>query len=85
MVRTTVTLDPDVQSLIEKTMREQNLTFRQAINQAIRAGLGAPAGEPFKQRVFAMGFRPEINYDRALHIAAALEDEEIARKLAHRD
>ena len=41
-MRTTVTLDPDVEVLVRKLMRERGLSFKYAVNQAIRMGL-APA------------------------------------------
>lgn len=81
-MRTTLTLDPDVESLIQRAMRQKGITFKQAVNEAIRAGLGPRSPVTFRQTTFEMGFRPEINYDHALHIAAALEDEELIRKTA---
>ena len=84
-VRMTVTLDPDVESLIEAAVRERGISFKQAVNDAIRAGLAPRSAAAFRQRSFAMGFRPEINYDRALQLAAALEDEELIHKLALRN
>ena len=38
-VRTTVTLDADTERLLRGTMRERNLTFKAALNEAIRQGL----------------------------------------------
>ena len=81
-MRTTVTLDPDVEALIATTMREKGISFKEAVNQAIRAGLASGNQGRFHQQTFDMGFRPEINYDRALQLAAALEDEELRHKLA---
>jgi hypothetical protein len=81
-VRTTVTLDPDVEALIQQAMREKRVSFKRALNEAVRAGLARGAATPFHQRTFSMGFRPDINYDKALRLAAALEDEESQRKLA---
>lgn len=86
-MRTTVTLDPDVEALIRKVMRERNLSFKEALNSALRSGLSTIPGEsprPFLQKAFAMGFRPEIGLDKALSLSAELEDEEIARKLSLR-
>lgn len=86
-MRTTVTLDPDVEALIRKVMRERGITFKEALNSGLRAGLSRDAGaasKPFRQRTFAMGFRPELGLDKALSLAAELEDEEIARKLSLR-
>jgi hypothetical protein len=81
-MRTTVTLDPDVETLIKTLMREKGMTFKQAVNAAIRAGLAPASTTTFHQRSFSMGFRPDINYDRALAAAATLDNEELLRKLA---
>jgi hypothetical protein len=86
-MRTTVTLDPDVEASIRKIMRERGLTFKEALNSAVRAGLLAgpsSSPSPFQQKTFAMGFRPELGLDKALSLASQLEDEEIARKLSLR-
>ena len=80
-MRTTVTLDADVQALVETAMRERGINFKQAVNDAIRAGLAPRRRSRFKQRTFALGVRPEIDYDTVMHLVAALEDEEIIRKL----
>ncbi|MGH9300362.1 MAG: antitoxin [Acidimicrobiales bacterium] len=80
-MRTTVTLDPDVESLVQGAMRDSNVSFKTVVNQAIRAGLSTPSAGRFRQRTFALGARPEVNYDRALALAGALEDDEIQRKL----
>lgn len=77
-----MTLDPDVEALINRTMREKGVSFKQAVNDAIRAGLAPRHQSPFVQRTFSMGFRPEINYDKALEIAAALDNEDLMRKVA---
>lgn len=61
-------------------MAEQHLTFKDAVIQAIRAGLSRRGGKPFRQRTFDLGFRPEIAYDKALQLASAVEDEELVRK-----
>jgi len=73
-VRTTVTLDPDVADLIQTLRRETGVSFKEAVNNAIRASLAPRPATPFRQRTFAMGFRPDINYDRALLLAATLEN-----------
>ncbi len=84
-MRTTVTLDPDVEALIKDVMRERGLSFKEAINQAVRAGL-APSrrAKRFRTQTFRMGFEPSIPWDRALRLAGELEDEELTRKLAAR-
>jgi hypothetical protein len=82
-MRTTVTLDPDVERLVRDVMRERGLSFKQALNEALRRGL-APQGRPrrFVQRSFRMGEGREVRWDRALALAEAMEDEELSRKLA---
>jgi hypothetical protein len=81
-MRTTVTLDPDVAGLVRQRMAERGIGFKEALNEAVRAGLAPRTRRRFRQRTFPMGFRPEIRYDKALQIAAELEDQEILRKLA---
>ncbi len=86
-MRTTVTLDPDVEALLRRMMRERGLSFKAALNQAVREGLvKAPPRGPRRYRLKTrrMGYRPELRLDQALSLAAALEDEEIARKLSLR-
>jgi hypothetical protein len=83
-VRTTVTLDPDVEALLRKAMRERGISFKEALNQAIRASLTAGlARRPrkFRQKTYPMG-PVEVSLDKALSLAAAMEDEETARKLS---
>ena len=63
-------------------MRERNLTFKQAVNAAIRAGApGKATVQAASFRTFRMG-RPRVPLDKALQLAGELEDEELIRKLA---
>jgi hypothetical protein len=82
-VRTTVTLDPDVEAKLRATMRDRGVSFKVAINDAVRAGLQSELRptQPFKVVSSPMGVRPGINLDKALTLAGELEDEEIVRKL----
>lgn len=76
-MRTTITLDPDVEALLKKAMREQGIAFKQVLNDAVRAALGeqarAPA-PPFHQRSFGLG-RPRIELTKALALAGDLDDQ----------
>lgn len=79
-MRTTVTLDPDAEQIVRKLMRERGISFKEAVNHAIRAGApGSGAPTPFVTRTAAMG-RSAVNLDRALQVAAALEDDDLIRK-----
>ena len=83
-MRTTVTLEPDVEAIVKRLMRGRNLTFKQAVNHAIRAGLTPGEGDAASTPTFRMGFEPRIPWDKALRLAAELEDEELSRRLATR-
>lgn len=80
-MRTTVTLDPDTDAIIRRLMRERRLTFKQAVNTAIRAGVLTPPTEPVQYTFPKHMGTPLIDLDKASHFAAQLEDEEIIRKL----
>jgi len=78
-VRTTVTLDDDTLALIHRRMRERGVSFKAAVNDAIREGAqGRPAPTAFETRAVDLGV-PLVNLDRALQVAAELEDEELLR------
>lgn len=82
-MRTTVTLDPDVAARLQLLARERGLSFKEALNRTLRAGL-APDREdarPYELTTYSMGLRPGIDLDRALDLAAQLEDDETVRKL----
>lgn len=80
-MRTTVTLDPDSEALIRSLMRERGFTFKQAINEAIRAGLARARRPEFRTPAFRMG-APAVAIDRALRLAGEMEDDELIRRLA---
>ena len=86
-MRTTVTLDPDVEQLIRDAMRQRDISFKQALNDAARIGLrGTDSSRPrkFTQKTFRMGAGQEFRWDKALAVADAIEDEELSRKIALR-
>ena len=74
-MRTTITLEPDVEALLKRSMHERGITFKDAVNQALRAGLAKPAEDipPFKQRAFRMG-KPLVDLTKALALADELDD-----------
>jgi hypothetical protein len=80
-VRTTVTLDPDTRLLIERLMHERGLSFKQAVNEAIRAGLTSSTrgGREFTT---PRNLGPaRVDLTKALALAGQLEDDTIARGL----
>jgi hypothetical protein len=86
-MRTTVTLDPDVERLIRDAMKERDISFKEALNEAARIGLGGKGlkrVKKFTQKSFRMGEGQEFRWDKALSVADAIEDEELSRKLTLR-
>jgi hypothetical protein len=81
-VRTTVTLDPDTRLLVERAMRERGLSFKDAINEGIRAGFAAPGSTPRSFTSPRQLGPARIDVTRALDLASKLEDDALARRLA---
>ncbi len=80
-MRTTVTLDPDVARCLQQAMQERGLTFKQAVNEAIRSGMQAPTSREQQDfPTFDMG-EPLIDLTKALRGAGELEDDELAGRL----
>jgi hypothetical protein len=81
-MRTTVTLDADVAARLKETARARGVSFKEALNSAIRAGLAAGrAAQPYHTPARSLGLRPGLDLDKALHLADEIEDAEIMRKL----
>jgi hypothetical protein len=85
-MRTTITLEPDVQALVRSAMKERGISFKEALNSAVRAGLTQTKQKKrrFVQRTFSLGREQNFRWDKAMEVAAAIEDEELARKLSLR-
>jgi hypothetical protein len=84
-MRTTVTLDEDVAARLQHLTRERRISFKEAINETLRAGLGGSSqAREYRLVTYPLGVRPGVDLDRALQLDAALEDEETLRKLALR-
>lgn len=76
-----MTLDPDTEQLLRQRMAERKVSFKQALNDAIRAGLGRPSDrEPFRTKTYDMG-PPKVDLTKALRLAGELEDADIIAKL----
>ena len=80
-------MDPDTERLLRQAMRERGLSFKAALNEAIRAGLTKASRPPrtrFVQKTFRLGAEQSFRWDKALAVAEAMEDEELGRKLSLR-
>lgn len=83
-MRTTVTLDPDVQALLKKAMRARDASFKQVLNDAVRAGLRgastrAPA-PPLELLTFDMG-EPLVDLTKANALADELGDQDLIARM----
>lgn len=78
-MRVSIELDPDVVGLIEQAVAERDLTFEQALNDAVRAGLRSRRDE-FTQTTVHLG-DASVDLDEALNVATALADQELVEKL----
>lgn len=79
-MRTTVTLDPDTETLVRRLMVERGVSFKQALNDAIRDGAAPRTRAAFATRTARLG-RPRADLDRALQLAGRLEDDELVRRM----
>ena len=83
-MRTTVTLEPDVERMLETAVRERGISFKKALNDAVRAGLQQSTKHPrrFVQKTSSMGWNSHLHWDKALAMSDSIEDEELVRKLS---
>ena len=82
-----MTLDPDVERLLKDSMKARGISFKDALNEAIRTGLvrgNRRSSQRFVQKSFSLGAEQNFRWDKALAAAEAIEDEELSRKLSLR-
>ena len=76
-MRTTVTLDPEIEVLLRNAMKRSGQSFEEVLNQAILRGLAnervEPDEEPFVVAACQMGLRPGIDAGRLNALADDLE------------
>jgi len=90
-MRTTVTLDKDVEKMLRDAMHSSRRSFKQMINAAIRAGLSKKSvgakRTPFKIKAKPMGLRDGIDPTALNKLAGELEADAIvsaARRARHK-
>ena len=87
-MRSTVRIDDDLMTAIRSQAQGEGLSITRMLNRVVRAGLEAldrsgGQQEIYRQKTFRMG-PPSVDLDKALALAAALEDEEVLRKMSLR-
>ena len=80
-MRTTVTLDADVERMLRDAMHRSRTSFKQALNTAIRAGLGQQtvraASRPFVLKARPLGLRAGLDPAGFNQLADDLEVEAV--------
>ena len=74
-MRTTVTLAADVEAKIKAEMRRSGSGFKEAVNDLIRRGYeyAKRPDVPFEARVFHMGPKPGLNFEKVWELIERLE------------
>lgn len=84
-MRTTVTLDRDVERLLREAMHRTRRSFKETLNAAVRQGLGATTARtrvaPFVVQARPMGLRAGIDPTGLNKLADDLEAEAFPAKL----
>ena len=83
-MRTTLTIEPDVEQLLQREMRRTDRSMKAVVNEALQRGPGAhgkPSRPPrFKVEPHAFAFRTGVDADRINQLVDELEAEEFSRK-----
>ena len=88
-MRTTLRIDSDLMAILKKLARRDDVPLTELVNGLIRRGLQASSTrrrestDAYHEQVFSMG-QPAVNLDKALDLAASLEDEEVIEEIARR-
>lgn len=74
-MRTTLTLDDDVASLLKKEARKSGEPFKQVVNRFLRLGLTAKpaARKPFKVKPWNLQPPPGLSFDKVEELIEFLE------------
>lgn len=88
MMRTTLTIDDRLLDDLKAAALRAGKPLKHVVNEALRLGLenlDKPAARPYRIEPVSMGLpRSDIDLDKALQLADALEDDALARKLEQR-
>jgi hypothetical protein len=84
-MRTTLTIDDRIARELKNLAHRSSRPFKVVVNETLRAGLtakGARKAKPYVVRPAALGGpMPGIDLDKALALADAIEDQELAAKM----
>jgi hypothetical protein len=83
-MRIAVTLDADVVQKLKRRMVDRKLTLKDAVNQALRAGLVVKETTPkakFEVKAHSFGLLPGIDPDRMNQLSDELEAQDVLAKM----
>ena len=87
-MRTTIRIDDELLDRLKEQAVREKTSLTKLVNRTLRAGMQrsrAPARRrsQYREKTYSMG-APRFALDKALALAAELEDEEVIRKMALR-
>ena len=88
-MRTTLRIDDDLLRELKERAEREKVPLTDLVNRVIRRGLeptskrGMKPRRPYREQVFSLG-APRVPLDKALALAAAMEDAESLEELARR-
>jgi len=85
-MRTTLTIDDELARRLKQRAQDTDRSFKDVVNEALKLGLeqsaSSPAHRPYRIKSAALGQAvPGVDLEKALQLAGALEDAELARKM----
>lgn len=88
-MRTTITLDPDVERLVKEAMHRRRVSFKQVINDALRVGLSPVTGArepraPYRVKPHKARLLPGIDRRGFNKLVDELEDQALIAKSSKR-
>src|ERR1039457_2343728 len=89
-MRTTLTIDDDLAGILQKKAGQQGHSFKEIVNDTLRAGLAAGGNvphnrKPFKVMAKPLGLRPGYDPDKFNQLVDELAVEDYLRKAAKDD
>ena len=85
-MRSTVRIDDDLMTELKAQAQKENISLTRVLNRVVRQGLASSRSvkrERYKEETASLG-RPRVEIDKALALAAELEDEEVIREISLR-
>lgn len=81
-MRTTVTLEPDIEGLLRGEVRRTGASFKEVLNQAVRRALGPGSRKVRVEPVFPAAFPATLEGRSFNHLADEWDDETTLEELS---